>query len=152
MNHNRVFLCCIFFLAKNYLQAAIDIGILGGEKTVKEFLEKECSVSAETIKSDTPGIPVDEFKKYKLVILYDTRYTLTTEENAIVKDYLKNGGSFIIFGRVLDTLIPKNNQGYFISWAAEWLGASNYGMKKIQHIFVIRENPLMKHLDNSEYK
>lgn len=141
-----------FLLIASSLMAQSDIGICGWRaKQWQQFLEKECAIKSDILKQETGRIPVEEFNKYKFVILSQDRpKPLTENDNKIIKEYLKNGGNLLVTTITIGGLVPYDKIRKFSEWA-DWIGATTYFYGEIPVKIYSSENPLVSHFTKQEY-
>jgi len=147
-------ICFFLFFFVTILYGAEEVGVWGWRTSVwKKFLKEEFSMEAGILKAGEKGeMPVQEFKKYRLVILCQGGPSIpcTDEEIAIVAEYVKSGGKMLLFSGTPAGMF-KGASVYDLSRAEEILGASSYFYGKSATEILTPDNPLVKEFTQKEY-
>lgn len=144
-----------FFLIYGISIWAEEVAVWGWRTKIwEDFFRKEFSQSVSILKPGEKGrIPVEEFSKYKLIILDQggPEIAATDEELNVVRNYLSSGGKILLFsGTVAAWLHGKTI--YDLSRAEDIIGAGAYIYGEFETEILSPENPIVKDFDKKNYE
>ncbi|HWL52254.1 MAG TPA: DUF4838 domain-containing protein [Chthoniobacteraceae bacterium] len=143
MNDLIRFLMAFLCLGATALHAQ-DVGAWGWRgSTWVELLRERCGIDAEVLQGEGASLPVEDFERYKVVIISQGKPApLTAEQHEKVRQYLENGG-FLLVNTISIAGMAAGESSGDLSPAESWLGATRYDYGAIDAQVFEADNPAL---------